>query len=171
MMKLKNTWGSSGVLLGLSLLFACGGDDMPTETLRPVRYTQVFSTGAGRARAFSGVARARVESRLSFRVAGSIQRIPVEVGDEVRAGQLLAQPTRQVIRIVLAGEFLVGETQPQRFAEPALPKLDGSIVLGRTVLHFDDARRWRGHGSSELAASRWMTRTYSAAKKKMQLAM
>jgi RND family efflux transporter MFP subunit len=101
MMILKDLCRSSGVVLGLSLLFGCGGDDIPTETLRPVRYTQVFSTGASRARAFSGVARARVESRLSFRVAGSIQRVPVDIGDEVRAGQLLAEIDPEDYRLQL----------------------------------------------------------------------
>jgi RND family efflux transporter MFP subunit len=101
MMKLKDFSRSSVILLGLSLLFACGGNDTPAETLRPVRYTQVFSTGGGRARAFSGVARARVESRMSFRVSGSIQRVPVEVGDQVRVGQLLADLDPEDYRLQL----------------------------------------------------------------------
>lgn len=77
--------------IGMSLVFGCGGDETATEVLRPVRYTQVFSTGSSRDRSFSGVAQARVESRLSFRVAGSIQRVTVDVGDQVRLGQLLAE--------------------------------------------------------------------------------
>ena len=70
---------------------ACGDDEPATEVLRPVRYTQVFSTGGARERTFSGAAHARVESRLSFRVAGAIQRVPVDVGDAVQVGQLIAE--------------------------------------------------------------------------------
>ncbi len=40
---------------------------------------------------FAGEVRARVESRLSFRVAGKIERRLVEVGQRVKAGQVLAQ--------------------------------------------------------------------------------
>jgi RND family efflux transporter MFP subunit len=91
MIMLNHTLRSCTVLIGLLFVFGCGGDETPTETLRPVRFTQVFSTGSSRDRSFSGVARARVESRLSFRVAGSIRRVPVDVGDQVRLGQLLAE--------------------------------------------------------------------------------
>jgi membrane fusion protein, multidrug efflux system len=61
------------------------------EVLRPVRYTQVFSSGGTRTRTFAGTAQAGTESNLSFRVAGIVQRVPVKVGSEVRAGQILAQ--------------------------------------------------------------------------------
>ncbi len=74
----------------VALPVACGGDEPATEVLRPVRYTQV-STGGPRERTFSGAAHARVESRLSFRVAGAIQQLPVDVGDAVRVGQLIAE--------------------------------------------------------------------------------
>jgi RND family efflux transporter MFP subunit len=42
-------------------------------------------------RVFPGNARARTESRLSFRVAGSIEALPVTVGQEVDAGDLIAR--------------------------------------------------------------------------------
>ena len=73
------------------LLVACGGDEPTPEVLRPIRYTQVFSAGGSQERTFSGAAHARTESRLSFRVAGAIQQIPVNVGDAVRIGQLIAE--------------------------------------------------------------------------------
>jgi RND family efflux transporter MFP subunit len=40
---------------------------------------------------YSGEVRARVESRLGFRVAGKIIRRPVELGQRVRVGEVLAQ--------------------------------------------------------------------------------
>ena len=52
-------------------MFACGGGDAPEPVVRPVRYEQVFLTGGGRVRTFSGEARAAVESPLSFRVGGT----------------------------------------------------------------------------------------------------
>jgi RND family efflux transporter MFP subunit len=74
------------------LTVACGGDVPVDEPIiRPVRFAQVFATGAARVRRFSGVSRAGVESRLSFRVQGAIQEIAVSVGDRVLAGQLIAR--------------------------------------------------------------------------------
>ncbi len=80
-----------GMSLSTVCSLACGEEEPPAERIRPVRYTQVFSTGGTRTRSFSGGARARVESQLSFRVPGTVQRVAVQVGDAVRAGQLIAQ--------------------------------------------------------------------------------
>ena len=77
-------------LSGVATLPACRAEEEAAVVLRPVRYQQVFSTGGSRVRTFSGIARAGVESRLSFKVAGTVRRVPVQVGDSVRAGQLIA---------------------------------------------------------------------------------
>ena len=71
-------------------LVSCGSDEEPEVVLRPVRYQQVFSTGGSRTRTFSGTAQASLESSLSFKVAGTIEQLPVQVGDSVKSGQLLA---------------------------------------------------------------------------------
>lgn len=75
----------------LFLLSACSKSAPPEEPLRSVK---VFTVGADALRSnleFSGEVRARVESRLAFRVAGKIIRRPVELGQRVRAGEVLAQ--------------------------------------------------------------------------------
>ncbi len=59
--------------------------------IRPVRFQVAYSTGGSRIRSFSGTARAGVESRISFKVPGTIRRVAVEVGEAVTAGQLLAE--------------------------------------------------------------------------------
>ncbi len=75
-----------------SLLFlSCQKEEPVQEIVRPVRTIQVFSTGGSRVRTFPGVARAGVESRLSFKVPGTVSRVAVRVGDRVRAGQLIAE--------------------------------------------------------------------------------
>jgi RND family efflux transporter MFP subunit len=74
------------------LLMSCAKTEPPPQIiLRPVRAQQVFSAGGSRVREFSGVARSGVESKISFRVGGTIQRLAVSVGDKVQAGQLLAE--------------------------------------------------------------------------------
>ena len=84
---------SFGVLLlaALGFLSACTQATPPEE---PVRAVKLITVGAGTQQAnaeFSGEVLARVESRLGFRVAGKIIRRPVELGQRVRAGQVLAQ--------------------------------------------------------------------------------
>lgn len=71
---------------------ACSEPPPPAEpVIRPVRHVIVQATGGQRTRTFSGVARAGVESALSFRVAGTIARLDIEVGDRVRAGSPIAE--------------------------------------------------------------------------------
>ena len=77
----------------LCLFFlSCSGEkETVEEIVRPVRCEQVFSTGGSRSRTFSGVAKAGIESKLSFKVPGTVKKIRIKVGDTVRAGDLLAE--------------------------------------------------------------------------------
>jgi len=75
----------------LSLLFiSCGEEKETEEIIRPVRYQEVIIGGSGRLRVFSGTAKAGTESRLSFKVSGTVKDINVKVGDVVKRGQLMA---------------------------------------------------------------------------------
>ena len=73
------------------LLTSCGDEPETQKIIRPVRYQQVFSTGGTRLRSFSGVAQSGLESKLSFKVAGTIKTMNVSVGDNVTTGDLLAE--------------------------------------------------------------------------------
>ena len=83
------------VLLVLALVLAAGCQEETVDEapppLRPVRYASVEAIGGTRARTFSGAAVAAVETRLSFKVGGTLERLPVEVGDMVEEGQLIAE--------------------------------------------------------------------------------
>ncbi|MCB0291495.1 MAG: biotin/lipoyl-binding protein, partial [Calditrichaeota bacterium] len=79
-----------GFILGALLLPACQEKSPVPEVLRPVRYQTIYATGGDRMRTFSGVAQAAIESRLSFKVGGTIRSINVKVGDEVAPGQVIA---------------------------------------------------------------------------------
>lgn len=73
----------------------CGGckdDPTPQEpVIRPVRSIEVEdTTGSAASRTFSAVSRAGAESRLSFRVGGSIRTVEVKLGDKVTEGQTIA---------------------------------------------------------------------------------
>jgi RND family efflux transporter MFP subunit len=84
---------SLATFIGIAVLcFACAREEIVTEPeLRPVRAEVVSVSGAERLRTFSGTFRAGLESRLSFRVPGRVQRLPVVVGQPVRPNQLIAE--------------------------------------------------------------------------------
>jgi multidrug efflux system membrane fusion protein len=72
-------------------LTACGKGQAPIEPVRAVKVLTVGESGATTDLEFSGEVRARIESNLGFRVAGKLLSRPAEVGQRVKAGQLLAQ--------------------------------------------------------------------------------
>jgi len=80
------------VVFSVTTLVACASEE-PAQApiIRPVRTQQVFSSGGTRIRTFSGTAQAGLESRLSFKVAGTLQVLNVNVGDHVKAGELIAE--------------------------------------------------------------------------------
>lgn len=106
--------------VSLPLLGACGGEaEEAAPVVRPVRTIQVFTAGANRVRRFSGVASSGVESRLSFRVPGTVQRVAVVVGDSVGEGQLIAEldPTDYQLELQRARASLRQADAEKRNAE------------------------------------------------------
>ncbi len=85
----KVAFGTS--LLALTLLAACSKPAPAPEPIRSVKLVQVGASGLQAGAEYSGEVRARVESRLGFRVAGKIVKRQAEVGQRVKAGQILAQ--------------------------------------------------------------------------------
>lgn len=82
----------AGALLAAALLLsACSKPAPPEEPVRAVKVTTVGLADMQSGSEFSGEVRPRIESRLGFRVAGKLIRRPVELGQMVKAGQLLAQ--------------------------------------------------------------------------------
>ena len=79
------------VLASAALLAACSRPAPPEE---PVRSVKLLTVGVGAMQSsleYAGEVRARVESRLGFRVAGKIVQRQAELGQRVKAGQVLAQ--------------------------------------------------------------------------------
>lgn len=73
------------------LVSSCHRSESKKETVRTVRAITVHDDRSAQQRTFGGLAKAGVESRLSFRIAGSLDAIPVKVGDVVKAGEVIAQ--------------------------------------------------------------------------------
>ncbi|WFP48800.1 efflux RND transporter periplasmic adaptor subunit [Methylomonas sp. EFPC3] len=80
-----------GFLLLLMVSAGCSDQHGPTSAVaRPVKVFRTEGNTASGARSFAGEVRARIETPLSFRVAGKLLARKVDVGDPVRKGQLLA---------------------------------------------------------------------------------
>jgi len=85
--------------LSVGLLSACSKHEAPPEVVRAVRSQLLAGQGGDVEREFSAEVRSRVESRLSFRVPGKVLARKVELGQAVRAGQVLAQLDSQDLRL------------------------------------------------------------------------
>lgn len=75
-------------LLMVPVLMACSPP--PAPPVRAVRSLVLKSGVTALQSEYAADIRARTESRLSFRVSGKLVRRPVNVGDVVKAGQVLA---------------------------------------------------------------------------------
>ncbi|RGE44980.1 efflux RND transporter periplasmic adaptor subunit [Comamonas testosteroni] len=79
------------VVAAAAMLSACSKKEPLPE---PVRAVKLLTVGEGQieaAQEYAGDVRARIESRLGFRVAGKIIKREVELGQRVKAGQVLAR--------------------------------------------------------------------------------
>jgi RND family efflux transporter MFP subunit len=74
-----------------TLLAACSRPPPAEEPVRAVKLLEVGTDILASELEFSGEVRARVESRLGFRLNGKLARRLVEVGQNVQVGQALAQ--------------------------------------------------------------------------------
>jgi multidrug efflux system membrane fusion protein len=86
-------------LLAGTVLAGCSKPEPVPEPVRSVRTLIVTAGQAGATHEYAAEIRARTESRLGFRVGGKIVRRQVDLGDTVRAGQVLAQLDPQDLRL------------------------------------------------------------------------
>lgn len=86
-------------LTAVAALAACSKTETVPEPVRAVRTVTVSTQTAGGRYEYAGEVKARTESRLSFRVGGKMQKRLVDLGDTVKAGQVLAQLDAQDLRL------------------------------------------------------------------------
>ena len=86
-------------LLATLLLGACSEPEPAPEPVRAVRTMTITADTAGGQHEYAAEVRARVESRLGFRVGGKMVRRPAEVGQRVKTGAVLAELDPQDLRL------------------------------------------------------------------------
>jgi RND family efflux transporter MFP subunit len=80
------------LLVAVGLLGGCTSEPEPASSpVRTVQTQPVRSVAAVSARSFTGTLRAPLETNLSFRVAGTVTDVAVDVGSTVRAGEVVAR--------------------------------------------------------------------------------
>lgn len=94
---------SVGVILAASMIMAgCSKPVEKSEDVRPVRVVKIQASGVETAFEFAGDVRPRIESRLGFRVGGKIASRKVDVGMQVKRGDLLMQLDPQDLQLAQA---------------------------------------------------------------------
>ncbi|GAB3376588.1 efflux RND transporter periplasmic adaptor subunit [Massilia agri] len=86
----------------LLLLAGCGKEEAKVEDIRPVRVVKLAAGDGAERVEFSGDVRPRYESRLGFRVGGKIVERKVDVGANVKDGQVLMRLDPQDLRLAEA---------------------------------------------------------------------
>jgi RND family efflux transporter MFP subunit len=94
------------MFLGSLLLLAISGcreePPPPPNPIRAIKTITVSEQASGRTRAFSGVAEAADSSSISFEVAGNVQEVRVDVGDQITKGQVLASLDPEPYQLTVA---------------------------------------------------------------------
>jgi len=99
----------------VTTLVACSKAEAPQEPLRSVKLITVAGSDLNLGGEYSAEVRARVESRLGFRVGGKLVQRPAEPGQRVAAGQLLALVDAQDFQLAAqAAQAQVSAAQSQR---------------------------------------------------------
>ncbi|SNS62626.1 RND family efflux transporter, MFP subunit [Noviherbaspirillum humi] len=86
-------------VLAACLLLACSKPVEKTEDVRPVRVMKIAAGSVDASSEFAGEVRARIESRLGFRVGGKIVSRKIDVGATVKRGQVLMELDPQDLRL------------------------------------------------------------------------
>jgi membrane fusion protein, multidrug efflux system len=94
----------SVLLLPLTISAGCSDQHGQTQAVsRPIKVFRVDEPTAAGVQHFAGEVRARIETPLSFRVGGKLLERKVDVGDQVRKGQLLATLDSNDYRLAVLG--------------------------------------------------------------------
>ncbi len=149
--------------LSLTALSCGGGGEEQGEALRPVRYTKVSTMGNGRIRNFTGIARAGVESKLSFKVSGTISNLPITLGDHVQKGELIAE--------IDPSDYLVQkqEAEASLLSAQATARSSGADY-NRVKALYENNNASRGELDNARAMAESSNAQVGAAKKRLELA-
>lgn len=145
----KRWMGFAAVALAAAVA-GCSRQEPAPDPIRAVRTTVVGSAEARNSNDYAAEVRSRTESRLGFRVGGKLVSRPADLGDAVKAGQVLATLDAQDLRLgeasaqaALAGAqstYKVAEADFKRFQELRTQGFISEAELQRRQAELDAAR-------------------------------
>jgi len=142
------------LLIMAMMLGACGkSDDTMEERLRPVRYVTVSDASAFRDRSFSGTSKSSRESRLSFKVSGTVINVPVQIGQRLNTGHLIAEidPASYVLQAQQAQASLVEAQANDRRASANYDRTKGLYANSNASLNDLESARAQAESASAVA--------------------
>lgn len=144
------------LLLSALLIAACGpSEEAVEERLRPVRYVTVTDDSLFRDRSFTGTSQSSRESRLSFKVSGTIISLPVQIGERLGAGALIAEidPASYVLQAQQAQASLVEAQANDRRAAANYDRTKGLYANSNASLNDLESARAQAESASALVAA------------------
>ena len=148
--------GMAALLAASSLLAGCGpGEDAAEEILRPVRYTTLSDASVLRDRSFSGTSKSSRESRLSFKVSGTVTSVPVQIGQRLKQGELIAQidPASYVLQAQQAQAALVEAEANDRRAAANYDRTKGLYANDNASLNDLESARAQAESAEAVVGS------------------
>ncbi len=113
----------------LIIIAGCSKQEAGVEepALRPVRVVTITSENSDRERTFSGVSQSTQESRISFKVSGTIIDLPARTGTQLKSGDVLARlnPSSYELQVQQAEAALAQAQANQRNADSNYERVKG----------------------------------------------
>ena len=120
--------------LAFSLISCSEKKEEPVAIIKPVKYEKIgYSTG-NQIHSFPGVVKAEYETKLSFKVGGTLNAVKVELGDQVKKGQLIASidPIDYTIQTDQARSQEEGSEANVQSAEANVKSAESQLINSRS---------------------------------------
>lgn len=137
-----------GLPLAALVLAACSAPAPPPAVPKPVRVQPAALAPAVDEASFTGAVRARVESDLSFRVGGKVLRRAVDVGQRVRAGELIAALDAEDYGLGLAAAINQQQAAQVEAEQAASDARRFAALLAEGAISEGDAERQRARAAA-----------------------
>lgn len=144
-------------IIALCLVIAsCTEKEVPIEPrLRPVKFITISDQGSTRDRSFSGISKNSLESRLSFKVSGTVTNVPIQIGQRLRAGDVIAEidPEGYMLQEQQAQASLVEAQANSRQAAANYDRTKGLYANDNASLNDLDAARAQAESANAVVGA------------------
>jgi len=110
-------------------------EEKDTVRIRPVKHITLSKTSVSHQHTFTGTAQSKEQANLSFRVAGTVNKINVKVGDLVKRGQLIAslEPTDYQVSLQQAQAQERGAEASEESSETQIKSAEANFIASKSA--------------------------------------